>query len=210
MELLIDYSTFLLSKLFNLANFVYISENLINGKKYIGSHNGNKKEYYGSGILISKAIKKYGKHNFRRTILKEYKNIEEARASEEEFIKKYNTLDPNGYNISPTGGLTIYGCHSEITRRKIGEALKGKKRNEDQKRRMSYSAKSRKINGNQKYFSELQKFTIIRLHLMLKFPVNRIAETMGINKDRIKRFLLKYNFYRPFGLYSRKKAIIRY
>lgn len=52
-----------------LESVVYCTTNLINGKKYIGSDSNNDKYYYGSGINLKKAIKKYGKSNFRKEIL---------------------------------------------------------------------------------------------------------------------------------------------
>lgn len=108
-------------------NFVYLTTNLINGKQYIGSHKSinENDDYLGSGILILKAIKKYGVLNFKREILKEFDTIEEAREKEKYFIKKYNTIIPNGYNICPDGG-TLYGTHNEITKQKISLNRTGK------------------------------------------------------------------------------------
>ena len=50
---------------------VYKVTNLIDGKIYIGKHKCSCSNcvYYGSGIHISKAIKKYGKKNFAKEIL---------------------------------------------------------------------------------------------------------------------------------------------
>jgi len=48
---------------------VYCTTNLINGKKYIGSTNGNDKYYLGSGVYFKKALAKYGKNNFARQVL---------------------------------------------------------------------------------------------------------------------------------------------
>lgn len=110
--------------------FVYLTTNLINGKQYIGSHITTNKEdgYIGSGRpYLFNAIKKYGKENFKKEILIECKTIKEARLLEEPYIKKYNTLVPNGYNISPTGGINEYGGrHSDESKKKISESLKGK------------------------------------------------------------------------------------
>jgi hypothetical protein len=50
--------------------YVYCVTNLINGKKYIGSHAGSLNDsYLGSGVLIKKAISKYGNKNFMKQIL---------------------------------------------------------------------------------------------------------------------------------------------
>ena len=48
--------------------FVYLTTNLINGKRYVGSHKGSINDYYlGSGNIINEAISKYGKKNFRKS-----------------------------------------------------------------------------------------------------------------------------------------------
>ena len=176
-----------------MKNFVYITTNLINGKQYVGSHNGQKEGYMGSGVLILKAIKKYGPKNFRREILEENLSIEESRLNEEKYIKKYNTLQPNGYNISPTGGLGIYGCHSENTKRKIGNSNRGKKRSVKTRQLMAKKAIGRK--NNQKYFSEDEKHVIVHMHLMFNQPITKIARKLNVHKDRIKRFLENNNHY---------------
>ena len=47
-----------------------MTTNLINNKKYIGMHYGSEDDdYLGSGKLLTRAIKKYGKENFKREIL---------------------------------------------------------------------------------------------------------------------------------------------
>jgi group I intron endonuclease len=110
--------------------FVYLTTNKINGKQYVGSHTTRNLNdgYLGSGRpYLQNAFKKYGIENFERKILKECKTIKEARLLEEQYINEYNTLVPNGYNISPTGGTNEYGGkHSLESRRKISESLKGK------------------------------------------------------------------------------------
>jgi len=51
-------------------HYVYCTTNLINFRKYIGSHSGRIDDpYLGSGVNLKKAIKKYGKKNFIKQIL---------------------------------------------------------------------------------------------------------------------------------------------
>lgn len=51
-------------------NYVYCVTNLINGRKYIGSHTGTVDDnYLGSGVILSKAVSKYGSKNFVKQIL---------------------------------------------------------------------------------------------------------------------------------------------
>jgi len=108
--------------------FVYITTNLINGKQYVGDHSTNSlnEGYIGTGTLIIKAIKKYGKENFKREILEFCNTRYEAFKAQEKYIIKYKTLVPNGYNISPTGGLNEFGRHSEKTKKKISKVTSGK------------------------------------------------------------------------------------
>ena len=59
----------------SMYGFIYITTNHINGKKYIGQKKYDKydywKTYLGSGILLSRAINKYGRENFSKEIIEE-------------------------------------------------------------------------------------------------------------------------------------------
>lgn len=74
---------------------------MINGKIYIGqSIHFNRRTYLGSGTSITAAIKKYGRKNFKRKILKICFSQKELDAWELVMIKRYNSTDKNiGYNI---------------------------------------------------------------------------------------------------------------
>lgn len=86
-------------------HFIYMTTNLINGKRYIGKHFGYENDsYLGSGTLIQKAIKKYGKDNFERKILCFSKDNQENNLNEQLYIKKFNAVkDEQFYNISEGG-----------------------------------------------------------------------------------------------------------
>jgi hypothetical protein len=81
-------------------HFVYKTTNLVNGKEYIGKRSTNKLEdgYLGSGKLLKKAIKKYGRENFIREIISFHNSAEEALKAErlivnEEYIKNKKTYN---------------------------------------------------------------------------------------------------------------------
>jgi len=86
--------------------FIYKTTNLINGKIYIGEHNGKYTNYLGSGKILKLAIKKYGKENFKREIIEECETLEELDEREIYWIEFYNSRDKKvGYNIREGGGL---------------------------------------------------------------------------------------------------------
>lgn len=88
---------------------IYKTINLITNKIYIGKQVKFKLEYLGSGKLIKLSIKKYGKENFKKEILQTCSSIEELNIQEQYWIKHFNSIVPNGYNISlgGDGGDTI-------------------------------------------------------------------------------------------------------
>ena len=124
-------------------NIIYQIINLINSKRYIGKHSTNtiNDNYMGSGIILKKAIKKYGKEYFKREILEICLPCENHLNEREKFwIKKHDTFSSNGYNLTKGGdgvlGASInkgdknpmYGKKYSIEERKrMSEARKGKK-----------------------------------------------------------------------------------
>lgn len=89
-----------------LFGFIYITTNLINGKKYIGQRKltNGWTYYFGSGKLIKMAIKKYGKENFKRNIVEYGYSQEELNNLEIKWINKYNAVENNEfYNLADGG-----------------------------------------------------------------------------------------------------------
>jgi hypothetical protein len=83
---------------------IYKITNKINQKWYIGQHNGKNPNYLGSGKLLKKAIKKYGKENFDKVILEECFTKEELDIREKWWIAESNALnDPMSYNLVDGG-----------------------------------------------------------------------------------------------------------
>lgn len=95
--------------------YIYLTTNLINGKKYIGQHKGKINDsYVGSGTLIKKAIEKYGIENFSKEILYICKDRQEADEKEKFYIAYYDAVnDPDFYNLQEGGtqGDGWRACH---------------------------------------------------------------------------------------------------
>ena len=85
-----------------MIGFIYKTTCLVNGKIYIGKHEGDCNDnYLGSGELFLKAVRKYGRKNFKREILRHCNTLHELKIWEHVFIKKYHSQNPEiGYNIA--------------------------------------------------------------------------------------------------------------
>lgn len=111
---------------------VYMHENRVNGKKYIGitSMKPTKRWVNGHGYkqcpIFYAAIQKYGWDAFRHELLFTDLTQEEAEQLEVELIAKYQTQDRDkGYNVA-AGGLVNAGFHrSEEFKQKVSKARKG-------------------------------------------------------------------------------------
>ena len=114
--------------------FIYLTTNCVNGKIYIGRHEflEDKKRnanYKGSGTIFKKALKKYGKENFKREILRCCETLHELEIWEHVYIKKYHSQDPNiGYNIADgdVNSSEYNPAKLPEVREKISETLKKK------------------------------------------------------------------------------------
>jgi hypothetical protein len=94
-----------------------MTTNKINNKKYIGKHYGELDDnYLGSGTLLKKAIEKYGKDNFIKTILYISKTETENSQKEKDLIALFDaTHSDEYYNIHEggDGGNTTAGWTDE-------------------------------------------------------------------------------------------------
>lgn len=115
-----------------MAYTVYKHTNKINGKVYIGITSREPEKrwengygYYGQPFY--NAILKYGWENFEHEILFEGLTEKEAKEKEIEQIELFNSSDTKfGYNASKGGESANGMMHSEETKRKISNSLKGR------------------------------------------------------------------------------------
>lgn len=146
----------------NINGHIYLLVDKRNDKKYVGKHNGKKDNYFTSGIIPNRIIRKFGKDIFERIIIEDNILTEEMLSIKEiYYIEKYDTFN-NGYNLTKGGdggGHWIYKktkeeklriseikrnanigrIFTEETLRKMSEAKKGKPLTEDHKKKISKS-----------------------------------------------------------------------
>lgn len=88
---------------------VYVTTNLINGRKYIGKDVRNSPSYLGSGKILKNAIARYGKKNFVKEILAYGNTVNELEDLEKYYIEYYGAQKSDlFYNITSggNGGVT--------------------------------------------------------------------------------------------------------
>ena len=189
---------------------VYEWTNLVNNKKYIGSHKGSAHDgYTASGKLIKYAFDKYGMDNFIRRVLyfgKDYKELEEFCLEEVDAMNNENYY--NLHNFS-SGGFTkevAIKAHYSISKEdrkkiniKAGNSTKNRGVGMFDKR---YEEK--RLNNLRK--SRCRNIIITDKNTDIKLEFNSITEmvdTMGLSKsgvyatinngpNRYKKYIIKY------------------
>lgn len=106
---------------------IYLTTNLVNGKKYIGQHKLTKqKDYYlGSGKVLKEARKKYNYQNFKKEQLEICETLEQANERERYWINFYHAVnDENFYNLSKGGDAGGFEYYQEYLKNHPEEKLK--------------------------------------------------------------------------------------
>lgn len=197
--------------------------NKLNGKLYIGQTFDLEDRWKGhlkkssNCRYLKHAFKKYGVDNFELKVVIICFD-EDMNRYEIDYIRKYHTLVPNGYNLREGGNN---GKHHEETKNKIRDALCGKphpkgiqqKHSEETKDKISKALKGRKQNENslkaiREKANEQMKIviqedltgTIVNkfksgLEAAKYFDVSKAAVSMVCNGKRhtLKGFKLRYD-----------------
>jgi group I intron endonuclease len=115
---------------------IYILENKINNKKYIGKTTKTFKERLAGHLyaksLIGNSLRKYGLENFNKTEIFIFDEL--LNETEIEYIKKYNSIFPNGYNLT-SGGEGVLNQPEEV-KEKMRLAKLGKHLSEEHKKKI--------------------------------------------------------------------------
>jgi len=127
---------------------VYKITNTKNKKIYIGKHQTENINdgYFGSGVALEKAIKKYGKDLFIKEILFTFDSEDEMNEKEKQIVTEEFIAKKNNYNmgVGGEGGSHFKGKkHTEETKQKLSLLSKGRKASNETKKKISEAGKKR-------------------------------------------------------------------
>ncbi len=129
---------------------IYMIENKVNGKKYVGQSWDIEKRWANHKLgqhneYLESAMKKYGLDNFEFRILCELFGDEQNQSRLDDLEAAYidildTTKQSKGYNLKAGGA---HGKHSPITIAKISASKTGKHQSEESKKKISEGLKGR-------------------------------------------------------------------
>jgi len=184
---------------------IYKTTNLVNGKFYIGKDTKNCKTYLGSGKLLQKALKKYGRSNFTKETLQVCSTLDELNKAEVYWIRLLNARNKTlAYNIAEGGdggnlrtGIVPWnsgktGIYSENTlikmRRPKSDEYKRKMREYIKTKEHCLNISKSKIGKAQPtkwkcVFQYSQDNKLLRMF----HTVTEAADSLGISRSNIKK-----------------------
>lgn len=139
--------------------YIYKKTLLLTGKSYVGQHNGNDLNYYGSGVDWKKDVKEHNvdwNKDVVTEILEYVDDISKLDEKEKYWLDYFDvTNNPLFYNKSnkPFGPIT----HSNETKILLSNKLKGKKREGEALDNLRKGHKKRILNIDGKKISQAKK-----------------------------------------------------
>ena len=129
---------------------IYKTTNKVDGCYYIGQHITECLEdgYLGSGTVLKRCIKKYGKENFSREILAHADNAEQLNALEAFYVGWDEVNSRSCYNLKTGGGAKGQLCKE--SRQKISDAQKGREFSLEHREAISVAMSGRKYSAERK------------------------------------------------------------
>lgn len=213
---------------------IYAVKNVINKKFYIGQTtiSFNKRKWLhlfsaknGVNTVFYKAIRKYGVENFKWLIIDICSTNKELNLKEIYYIKYYNTLIPNGYNMSEGGenrsgkNNPMYGKHqsdkckiinryrrlgsnmSLSIKKKIGISLKGRKCSE-----YSKQVNSKRIKGIKNIAIKYYSYILTPNNVIEKVKCLKIwCISKKLNYNSFRNALSKWGYSKGYKLIKRER-----
>ncbi len=157
---------------------VYLIQNMLNGKKYVGQTvrplETRFNEHTRQNTFIGRAIRKYGKENFRYGVIKSCASKSEMDYWEKFFIAALKTKSPKGYNLTDGGtGFT------EEVRAKMSAKQKGVSRS--LQHCANISAGQRGNSPFKNLTAEIDK---------MKLTYTSLAKLLGLTQQTVSRKML--------------------
>lgn len=190
--------------------YVYRITNLTNGKTYIGqrclSRDSSWDEYYGSGLLIKQAIAKYGKSNFSKTLItyadsRETLNDFEASAISEEWIAGHGEYNLRIHVPSPDSWVGLPTRRVEEIVAKRANSLRISSLKDPKANPSHIAAEARWFN----FLAEIDESSLTNAYGELR-SVARVAESMGVSRVHVSRYLRENNLLLPSRTVSGRRA----
>lgn len=131
-----------------MNNYLVYKHTSPSGKSYIGITNNYKRRCQEHRLTINecvafgRAIQKHGWDNFTHTIIASNISLEEANTLEQLLILEYNTLSPNGYNLT-TGGKVCLLSEETKAKMSVNTSSRGRPMPLEHKARLIEIAKTR-------------------------------------------------------------------
>ena len=174
---------------------IYKITNLLNNKIYIGKDTTNNDDYFGSGVLIKRAIDKYGINNFEKVILETCDSNGVLCDKEKFWINLLKSTDLTiGYNISNggDGGDTISNNpNKENILKKISESMKNRVFTEIHKEKLSKNHYSTKYRKGKTYNDMYGEDSTLEYKQKLKESRNKYTTEKDRLGDKYDEYILK-------------------
>lgn len=165
-----------------MYGYIYETTCIPTGKKYIGMHKWSQDtidpDYFGSGIHISRAIKKYGKDNFSCKIIEWCNSREELLEKEKYYISVNKApINEDYYNIEDGG----QGGHNEYYVQPVTEA---------QLKALEYGRHLPSSENHKKQLSERRKDIVVSNETKEKLRINQLGRRC-INDGKINKYVFE-------------------
>jgi group I intron endonuclease len=154
---------------------IYKITNKLNNKSYIGITSTSIEQRWNAHKAISSectyirnSIQKYGEENFKIEQIDIINTIEEANEKEIYWIKEYNTMVPNGYNLRDGGK---YGKISEESKEKNRQSQYKRWSKKEELERQSSGMKERWKEEKDILYSGIKKYIEAKIKKYIAFNI---------------------------------------
>jgi group I intron endonuclease len=195
---------------------VYITENLVNNKKYIGKDSKNNSKYLGSGRMLLEAIKIYGRENFKKIIIEYCDNDEDLSIRESFWIKEYNALESDdfynlvdfsaGWNLEKLGKEKYDYVSKKISNSLINQPKPWLYQDQSRKDKLSNANKGKpKPQGFGKNISEIK----LSQNIIMSQETKDKISTAKLNHPCFQKESFKEKHYKPITQLDKERNIIQ-